>query len=353
MSRYAGQRSLKTGLAPGTLVHIGSRKTEKTNVSVIEYDEDSIKHIEVDDPGDLAYFKDSSGTSWVNIDGLHDISLLGAIGEVFKLHPLVMEDIVNTEQRPKIEDYGDYIYIAIKQLFIDEATGDIITDHQSIVLGNGFVISAGESRTRVFKPVRERLESGSRIRKMDADFLAYSLMDTIIDNYFDVLERLGDRIDGIEELLISKPVPDTLKKINDLKRDMLFIHKSVWPLREVTSLLERGESQLVKDGTRLFIRDLYDHVIQAMDTSEIYRDILSGLLDMYLSSLSNKMNEIMKVLTIISTIFIPLTFLAGLYGMNFRYMPELEWRWGYFALLGVMTAVAAAMLSFFKKKKWL
>jgi magnesium transporter len=348
MSRYAGQRSRKTGLAPGTLVHIGSRKTERTNVSVIEYDDDSIRHIDVDDPGDLAYFKDSSATSWVNIDGLHDTSLLGAIGDVFGLHPLVMEDIVNTDQRPKIEDYGKYVYIAIKQLFLDEATGDILTDHQSIVLGNGFVISAGESRTKVFKPIRERLENGGRIRKLGADFLAYSLLDAIIDNYFDVLERLGDRVEEVEELLISRPVPDTLRKINDLKRDMLFIHKGIWPLREVINLLERGESQLVQDNTRLFIRDLYDHVIQAMDTCEIYRDILSGLLDMYLSSLSNKMNEVMKVLTIISTIFIPLTFLAGIYGMNFRNMPELEWPWGYFATLGVMAVIAAAMLTYFK-----
>jgi magnesium transporter len=353
MSRYAGQRSRKTGLAPGTLVHIGSRKTERTNVSVIEYDDDSIRHIDVDDPGDLAYFKDSSATSWVNIDGLHDTSLLGAIGDVFGLHPLVMEDIVNTDQRPKIEDYGKYVYIAIKQLFLDEATGDILTDHQSIVLGNGFVISVGESRTKVFKPIRERLENGGRIRKLGADFLAYSLLDAIIDNYFDVLERLGDRVEEVEELLISRPVPDTLRKINDLKRDMLFIHKGIWPLREVINLLERGESQLVQDNTRLFIRDLYDHVIQAMDTCEIYRDILSGLLDMYLSSLSNKMNEVMKVLTIISTIFIPLTFLAGIYGMNFRNMPELEWPWGYFATLGVMAVIAAAMLTYFKRKKWL
>ena len=353
MSKYAGQRSVKTGMAPGTLVHVGSRKIEKANVSVIEYDGDSGRHIEVDDPGDLAYFRVSSGTSWVNIDGLHNTSLLGAVGEVFGLHPLVLEDILNTEQRPKIEDYGDYIYIAIKQLFLDEVTGDIITDHQSIVLGKGFVISAGESRTKVFKPVRERLESGGRIRKLGADFLAYSLLDTIIDNYFDVLEKLGDNVEETEELLITKPAPETLREINDLKRDMLFVHKSVWPLREVANLLERGESLLVQDDTRLFIRDLYDHVIQVIDTTELYRDILSGLLDVYLSSLSNKMNEVMKVLTIISTIFIPLSFLAGIYGMNFKYLPELEWRWGYFALLGVMAAVAVSMLAFFRRKKWL
>lgn len=353
MSKYAGQRSIKTGMPPGSLVHIGSRKTENVSVSVIEYDENSIRHIDVDDPGDLAYFRDSIKTSWVNIDGLHNTALMESIGTVFGLHPLVMEDMLNTEQRPKIEDYGEYIYIAIKQLYTDEATGDIITSQQSIVLGKGFVISAGESKTPIFMPVRDRLESGGRMRKMGEDYLAYSLLDAIIDNYFDVLERQGDMIEEVEELLISKPVPDTLRKINNIKKDMLIIHKNVWPLRDVTNLLERGESKLVQESTHLYIRDLYDHVIQAMDTTEIYRDILSGLLDIYLSSISIKMNEIMKVLTIISTIFIPLTFLAGIYGMNFRYMPELEWRWGYFALLGVMIAVALAMLAFFRRKKWL
>ena len=353
MSKYSGNRSKKTGMPPGSLVHIGSRKTEKVSVSVLEYDEDSLKHIDVDDPGDLAYFRDSDKTSWVNMDGLYNTSLMGAIGTVFGLHPLVLEDMLDTEQRPKIEDYGEYIYVVIKKMYIDEATGDIRTDQQSIILGKGFVISAGEGKSQIFAPVRERLESGGRIRNMGADYLAYSLLDVIIDNYSDVLERQGDRIEAVENIIVSKPVPDTLNQLNDIKRGMLFIHKNIWPLREVTNLLERGESQLVQDSTRYYIRSLYGHVIQAMDTTDIYREILSGLLDIYLSSLSNKMNEIMKVLTIISTIFIALTFLAGVYGMNFRYMPELEWHWGYFALIGVMIAIAAAMLAFFRRKKWM
>ena len=353
MSRYMGQKSIKTGMPPGSLVHIGSRKTENAAVSVLEFDESMLKHIHVDDPEDLAYYRDSSKTSWVNIDGLHDTELLGAVGKVFSLHPLVLEDMLDTEQRPKIEDYGSYIYIAIKQLYTDTADGRILTEHQSIVLGKGFVITAGESRTRVFEPVRERLESGGRIRGMGADYLAYSLLDAIVDNYFDVLEIQGDMIEKVEGILISKPDPSTLEKLNNLKREMLFIHRNIWPLREAAAFLERGEIQLVQDGTRLYIRDLYDHVIQVMDTTEIYRDMLSGLLDVYLSSLSNKMNEIMKVLTIISTVFIPLTFLAGIYGMNFRNMPELGWNWGYFALLGLMGAIALSMLAYFKKKNWL
>ncbi len=351
--RYVGGRSIKTGLPPGALVHVGSRKTENVSITVLEYDEKEIQQIKVVDPGELAHYRDSSKTSWVNIDGLHDTKLLGAIGSVFGLHPLVLEDMLNTEERPKIEDYGDYTFIAVKQLFIDENTGELDTNHQNIILGKGFVISAGESRTRIFDPIRERLESGVRIRKMGADYLAYTLLDAIVDNYFDVLERQGEMIEKVEETLVLSPVQSTLNKILETKNDMLYIHKNIWPLREVANLLERGESMLVSHETRIYLRDLYDHVMQALDTTEIYRDILSGLLDVYLSSVSNRMNEIMKVLTIISTIFIPLTFLAGIYGMNFSNMPELGWRWGYFALLGVMAVLALLMLYFFKRKKWL
>lgn len=353
MSRYAGNRSMKTGMAPGTLVHTGKRKTKNVSVSVIEFDENTIKHIDVDDPGDLAYFRDSDKTSWVNINGLHDTSLLGSIGTVFGLHPLVLEDMLDTQLRPKIEDYGEYIYIVIKQLYINESDGGIVDDQQSIILGKGFVISASESKTKIFDPLRERLENGGKIRKMKADFLAYSILDAVIDNYSEVLESLSDKIEIVEELLVSKPVPDTLNKINDIKKDTLFIHKNIWPLREVTNLLERMETHLIQGSTRLYMRDLYDHVIQSMDTTDIYREILSGLLDIYLSSLSYRMNEIMKVLTIISTIFIPLTFITGIYGMNFRYMPGIGWHWGFFAMIGLMVTVVAGMLAFFMRRKWL
>lgn len=353
MSRYRGKRTGRNPAKAGASVRSGGAIAENASVMVIEYDENYIEQTDVDEPGDLSAFRDSGRVSWVNIDGLHDTSLLDAVGEVFGLHPLVLEDMLNTNQRPKIEDYGDYIFIAIKQLFTDAATGEIITDHQSVILGRKFVITAGENRSRIFEPVRERLEGGGRIRKMGADILAYSLLDAIVDSYFDVLDRQGEMIEEIEEVLVSKPVQDTLNKINNIKRDMLFIHRNIWPLREVTNLLEHGGSELVEPDTRFYMRDLYDHVMQAMDTTEIYRDILSGLIDVYLSSASHKMNEIMKVLTVISTIFIPLTFIAGVYGMNFSFMPELAWRGGYFAVMGVMAVIALAMLYFFKKKKWL
>lgn len=354
MHKYSGQRSRKAGLAPGTLVHVGSKKVDNVSVSLMQFNNDTIVEKK---PGKVSEFKYQPGSgkvSWVNIDGLNEIEPLEELGKHFGLHPLVLEDMLNTEQRPKIEDYEDYIYIVVKMLYYDTEKLEVITEHQSIVFGRDFVISVGEREGDVFESVRERLRSGnSRIRKMGADYLAYSLLDAIVDNYFIVLEKLGDRIETVEELLVANPSQQELHLINDLKRDMLFLHKYIWPLREVAGLLERGESELVADSTRFYLRDVYDHVIQVMDTTETYRDILSGMLDIYLSSISNRMNEIMKVLTIISTIFIPLTFLAGIYGMNFKYMPELEWRFGYLALIFVMFITALGMLYFFRKKKWL
>lgn len=353
MSRYAGQRSRKSGLAPGTLMHIGKHRTDKVTVSIIEYDETSISEKRLDKSFDYSNAGEKNTVKWINIDGLQEAEILEKLGKVFKLHPLVLEDMLNTEQRPKIEDYGDYLYIVIKNLYNVGNEGEIETEHQSIILGSDFVISVGEKENNFFETIKGRLKSGGRIRKLGADYLAYSLLDTIVDYYFDVLESLGEQIEAAEEQLIAKPEPEILRIINGLKRDILFIHRSIWPLREVAGLLERGDSKLVQESTRIYTRDLYDHIIQSLDTTEIYRDILSGMLDIYLSSLSNKMNEIMKVLTIISTLFIPLTFLAGLYGMNFKFMPELELRWGYPALLLVMAGIAAFMLAFFRRKKWL
>lgn len=357
MGRYVWKMSEKPGLAPGTLVHVGKRKADKAVLSIMEYDESSFSERteNIEASGEIKYEFSGAGKgiNWVNLDGLHDTAFLEKLGSGFGLHPLVMEDMLNTEQRPKLEDYGDYVYIAVKVLKLAGDGKDLTTEHQNLVLGKNFVFTAGETKHNLFGPVEERLRSGSRARKMGADYLAYALLDTIVDNYFDVLESLGERIEAAEDLLMKKPARDTLQTVNDLKRDMLYVHRSVWPLREVIGLLERGDTQLVQESTRIYIRDLYDHLIQVMDTAEIYRDILSGMLDIYLSSVSNRMNEIMKVLTIISTIFIPLTFLAGIYGMNFKFMPELEWRWGYFALLGGMAALAVAMLAFFRRRKWL
>jgi magnesium transporter len=292
--------------------------------------------------------------SWINVDGLHDIEIIQQVGDCQGLHPLVLEDILNTDQRPKLEDYGDYLYIVLKMLYKQEG-GGISTEQVSLVLGSNFVISFQEGiKGDVFNPVRERLRSGKgRIRGMGADFLAFSLMDAIVDNYFVVLEEVEERIEALEEEVVASPSAKTVQKLHRLKRDMIFLRKAVWPLREVLAALTRRESKLITEAVVVYLRDVYDHTIQVIDSIETSRDLLAGMLDIYLSSISNRTNEVMKVLTIIATIFMPLTFIVGLYGMNFKYMPELEWRWGYPAVLLLMVLTTIAMLIYFRRKKWL
>jgi magnesium transporter len=282
------------------------------------------------------------------------VKVIEQLGKHFSLHPLLLEDILHTEQRPKMEDFGEYLFFVLKMLYLEEGRHEILAEQVSLILGSNFVISFQEREGDVFKYVRERIRnSKGRIRKVGADYLAYALIDAIVDNYFIILERLGETIEELEEELVTNPVSDTLQTIHHLKREMIFLRKSVWPLREVISALERGESPLIQESTGVYLRDLYDHTIQVIDSVETFRDMVSGILDIYLSSVSNKMNEVMKVLTIIATIFIPLTFIAGIYGMNFEYMPELSWRWGYPAVWFVICAIFITMLAYFKRRKWL
>jgi len=305
--------------------------------------------------GECQQFKDSRDVSWIHVEGIHETQILEELGALFGLHPLTLEDILNTDQRPKMEDFCEYIYIVLKTFTNHgDENKDLSSEQISIILGPTFVISFQEKETDIFKPIRERIRAGKgRLRKSGADYLAYSLIDTVVDNYFTILEQLGERIEIIEESLVKNPSTQTLQAIQHLKREMIFLRKSVWPLRETISSLERTECQLIHDSTGIFLKDIYDHTIQVIDTIETFRDMLSGILDIYLSSISNRMNEIMKVLTIIATIFMPLTFMAGVYGMNFKYMPELEWHWGYFLILGTMMAVAVSMMVYFRKKRWL
>jgi magnesium transporter len=292
--------------------------------------------------------------TWINVDGLHQVDVLEKLGNCYGLHSLVLEDILTTDQRPKMEDYGNYLYVVL-QMIHDRGKGNRLEAEQvSLILGPNFLFSFQESPGDVFDPIRERLRSGKgRVRRMGADYLAYALLDAVVDYYFVILEKLGERIEVLEEILVTHPQTETLQEIHRLKREMIFLRKAVWPLREVISGLERGESSLVQKATQIYLRDVYDHVIQVMDSVETFRDMLSGMLDIYLSSISNRMNGIMKVLTVIATVFMPLTFLAGVYGMNFKYMPELEWRWGYPAVWCVMILVGMLMLLTFKKKRWL
>jgi magnesium transporter len=355
MAKLIKKRSRKAGLPPGTLVHIGEKKAGEPKITLIDYDEANFQEREVKAAEECFAFREKPTVTWINMEGVHQVEVVEKLGNCFGLHPLVLEDILNTDQRPKMEIYGDYVYIVLKMLYGSDPNRLVESEQVSLILGSNFVISFQEGQEGdVFNPVRERIRSGKGfIRKMGSDYLAYSLIDTIVDNYFVILERLGERIELLEEELVVHPTTTTIQEIQKFKNEMIFVRRVVWPLREVISGLGRRESPLIKETTEIYLRDVYDHIVQLMDTVEVYREMLSGMLDIYLSSVSNRLNSVMKVLTIIATIFMPLTFIAGIYGMNFKYMPELEWRLGYLVVWLVFVIVGVLMLFYFKKKKWL
>jgi magnesium transporter len=348
------KRSRKSGLPPGTLVHVGEKKIEKAKITIIDYDEKRFEEREVKTVEECFPFKKTPTVTWINVDGLHETGIIDKIGKHFGFHPLLLEDILNTDQRPKMEDFDNHIFIVLRMLYHSEGNNGIESEQMSMILGKNFVISFQEKEGDIFNIVRERIRaSKGRMRKSGSDYLAYALTDATVDHYFTILEKLGERIEYLEEELIRDPKPETLHEIHGLKREMIFLRKSVWPLREVISGLQRTESPLIRKTTNIYLRDVYDHTIQVMDTVETFRDMVSGMLDTYLSSLSNRMNEVMKVLTIIATIFIPLTFIAGVYGMNFRYMPELEWAWSYYIVWIIMIIIGVSMFMYFRRKRWL
>jgi len=354
MMRHFESSSRKAGLPPGTLIHVGERRTEEVGITLIDYDETDVDEKEDVNLEDCLPFKALPTVTWVNVTGIHDVDVIKQFEASLDIHPLVLEDIVHTGQRPKLEDHGDYIYIVLKMLRSADTENGIDAEQISLVLGSNYVLSFQEREGDVFDSIRERIKIGKgRIRKAGSDYLAYRLIDAIVDNYFGVLESVGERIEGIQEDVLEQPDPSTLKLIQNTKREMIFLRKSVWPLREAISSMERTESPLIGDGVRPYLRDVHDHAIQVIETVETFRDTISGTLDIYLSSVSNRMNEVMKVLTIIATIFIPLTFIVGVYGMNFKYMPELKWKWGYLAIWIVIIVISCLMLLGFKRKKWL
>ena len=354
MARFIKKRSTTIGLAPGSIVHIGKKKIENVKITVIDYDKNKFEEEKVVNVKDCYPFKEKPSVTWINVVGLHDVDVIRKIGEHYDIHSLVLEDIVNTGQRPKIEDYGKHIYIVLKMLHFNEEINEVESEQVSLILGTNFVICFQEREEDVFNSIRERIRNDeSRIRKMDADYLCYALLDAIIDNYFVILELIGDKIEEIEGSLVSDPTPETLQTIHHLKKELLFLRKSVWPLREVINSLQREESSLINDSLMIFFRDLYDHTIQIIDTIETFRDMVSGMFDIYMSSVSNKMNEVMKILTIFAAIFIPLTFIAGIYGMNFEYMPELAIPWAYPMVWIVIILVSLTLLGYFKHKKWI
>jgi magnesium transporter len=348
------KRSRKTGLPPGSLVHIGLERAEKTRITVLDYDETHVEEREIQSVDELAPYIGKPSVTWIDVVGIHEPKVIEQIGCQFKIHPLLMEDIMNTTQRPKIDDLGKYICLILKLITLDEKTMELQIEQLSLLFSDDFVLSFRETESGIFNTLRDRIRNNlGRIRKMGTDYLTYTLMDAVVDHYFVVMEKMGEKIDSLENEVVANPKRETLRGVQQLRDEILLVRRSVWPLREVVSLLEKADSPLIDKSTSFFFRDVYEHTIQVMDTVDTYRDILSGMFDIYLSSISNRLNEVMKVLTIIATLFMPLTFLAGVYGMNFEHMPELKWQYGYFMLWGVMIVIALTMLVYFRKKKWI
>ncbi|HEX5758665.1 MAG TPA: magnesium/cobalt transporter CorA [Thermoanaerobaculia bacterium] len=351
------KRFHKPGTAPGTLASTGPRRAERVRIQVICYGPQHLEEKEVASVAELAPYRAGPHVAWINIEGL-DAALLGALGDLFELHPLALEDVLNTGQRPKIEDYPGHQFLVVRSLDYD---GGLEAEQISFFLGDHWVITVQEIPGDSFDPVRDRIRTGGRgrIRHRGPDYLAYALLDALVDEFFPVLETLGERIEELEDELVTDPSPHTIREVHHVKRDLLVLRRAAYPEREVIHAMEREDCPQVTAETRVFLRDTYDHTIQVMDMIETYRELAGGMVDVYLSSLSNRMNEVMKVLTVISTIFIPLTFIAGIWGMNFDpdssplNMPELRWFWGYPTALLLMAAIAGALVVFFKRKGWL
>ena len=353
LRRITKNISIKKGLKPGTLIHIGTIKNKRPKVTLIEFGDEFYVRKELTNIEDKFSEEESSHFKWINVDGLSDISIIEKIGEKFKLHPLLLEDVLNTNSRPKVEEYDNYVFTLIKSINFDSAKTELLEDQISLVIGDNYIISFQERNSRIFDTLIERIKKGKGIiRKAGIGYLCYSIIDTIVDNYFEVLEKIEDKIEALEEELISHPSKDILKNIYILKRELVFLRKSVWPVREVINNLQNTGNDYIKRDISIYMKDVGDHVIQVIDTIQLFIDIISGMLDTYLSSVSNKMNEIMKVLTIFSTIFIPITFLAGVYGMNFPNMPEYNLPWMYPLFWIVCVASTCSMLYFFRKRKW-
>ncbi|MBU1641661.1 MAG: magnesium/cobalt transporter CorA [Proteobacteria bacterium] len=354
MARFFKNKEAAIGQVPGELVFIGKQKVQDATIKVIDYTKDSLTELELHDIKEGIVFKESETVTWVNINGLHDTEVIREIGQGFGLHALSLEDIVNTGQRPKMEEFDDYLFFVIKMMRYDQADGKIHSEQLSMVLGTTFLLTFQERPGDVFEPVRERIRKHKgRIRGVGIDYLAYALLDTIIDNYIFIIERLGEQIEAIEDEILDNPTQEILSKINNYKREMNYLRKSIRPAREFILQLSRIDSNLVQEQTMPFLKDLLDLSTQAVEVIDTYREMLSDHLNIYNTGVSNRLNEIMKVLTIFSAIFIPLTFIAGIYGTNFEYLPELHFRYGYFVFWGVMLVVAVTMVRFFKRKNWL
>lgn len=352
MSKFKSS-SKKAGLAPGTIIHTGQNNKLPVLINLTIYNEEKIVQKAIEKIEEIPVFK-KEFVNWLDVQGVHDSKLLEELGRKFGLHPLLLEDVANTIQRPKFESFAQHDFVVISNLYYDENANEVKSEQVTFVLGDEYVLSFQEKQGNLFKPIFLRIQtSKGKIRKQPPDFLLYSLMDLIVDNYFVVLEKLGEKIEELDEELTSTPTQETMRTLHKLKREIIYVRKAVWPFREVIRSLQVEDHPLVEEETQVYLRDLHDHVMQVIDVTETYRDLLAEMLDVYLSTISNRLNEVMKVLTIISTIFIPITFIASVYGMNFKYMPELDDPMGYWYALIIMMVVVAIMLLYFKRRKWL
>jgi magnesium transporter len=354
MSESLRSASRKAGLPPGSLVHVGEVLETEARITIVDYNKDIIEEQTVESIEQILQYREKDTVTWVNIEGLGNVELIGAIGDYFNIHPLVLEDILNTHQRPKLEDYDDYSYCVLKEILLAEDGVSVEYEQISMLILKDFVFTFREKQDELFEPIRRRLRSSKgNFRSQGADYLAYVILDTIVDSYFTLQDSIDDIIDSIEEELLTDPTKDTMATIQRLKHELIIIRRSISPLREMLNAILRSESPLIEEKTLIYFRDISDHVLRISESIESSRDMVAGLLDIYITSISNKMNEIMKVLTVFASIFIPLTFIAGIYGMNFEYMPELKWKWAYPALWGAFVTITVLLLVYFKKKKWL
>ncbi len=349
------KRRKKAGLPPGSVVFTGNKKVEKILIHYLQYDSEHFEQEVLDNHAETVFRQSSEDkVDWYDIRGIHDVELIQLLGRTFHIHPLVLEDVADVHQRPKFEEYEKGNFISIRGLKFDKSENKVLTEQVTIYFKKGFVATFQETDSDLFDLIRQRIKNGKgKIRQRGADYLAYAIIDVLVDHYYVVLDEIEEVIEYFEDEVISNQDANIKGEIHNLKKELLVLRKSISPLREAIGRFSKTESSFVEDSSLVFIRDLYDHTIQIMDMVETYRDMLNGLQDLFLTEVSFRMNKVMQLLTLISTIFIPLTFLAGIYGMNFSHMPELQWEYGYFVLLGVMVVIFVALLFYFRKKRWI
>jgi magnesium transporter len=347
-------QAAKVGLAPGTLIHLGERKTEQPTITLVEYSDTELAEYCFTSIEEAKAYQQRLPVLWLNVHGLHEPEVMAEIGRRFKLHPLVLEDILNTNQRPKVDDYGDYLFMVARFFEIDGENQQISSDQVSVILGPNFVLTFQERPSGRFDPVRERLrQNRGQTRKLGADYLAYSLLDAIVDRYFTILESIGERTEELEDMMLERPKPGSLQAVHQLKRETLTLRRSIWPLREVINSLTRADDRFFRPETRPYLRDIYDHTVHAIESLEANRDVISGMLDIYLSAVSNRVNQEVRALTVVAIIFMPATLISGIFGMNFKVMPLLDLPLGFPIAIGMMATVATTLGIIFRRRHWL